>query len=249
MTIEKKNNMKKIIFGTQLPWINKDSNSAPKPIIKTLPEWYRKADRFHKDPVTETYAIGPDKGKIPTYKSCPAMFDVMGTGYSLLTPCDLEFFNKNGVPTVRIQDSKYSNFCTPRSPMPQFITPTGYYDNHFAWFPDWSVESPEGYSVLYVSPLNRFELPFLTVSGIIDNDKVNLPGAMPFFLKLGFEGVIPAGTPYMQLIPFKRDNWESEYLENDSLSIITKSNENGKRYRVKNGGVYKNSVWQKRSYE
>jgi hypothetical protein len=249
MIIEKTNNMNQIFFGTQLPWINRDSKSAPKPIIKTLPDWYRKADRFHKDPSTGEHAIGPDKGKIPTYKSCPAMFDVMGSGYALLTPCDIEFFNKDGIYNVKIKDSKYSNFCTPRAPMPQFVTPSGYSDSHFAWFPDWSVEVPDGYSVLYVSPLNRFELPFLTVSGIIDNDAVSLPGSMPFFLKLGFEGVIPAGTPYMQLIPFKRDDWESNYVENDSLTIITKSSENSRKYRVKDGGIYKNTVWQRRTYK
>lgn len=241
--------MKKITFETYLPWLSKDGDSAPKPIIKTLPEWYRKADKFYKDPVTGDYGVGPDKGKILTYKSCPAMFDIMGTGYAMRTPCDLEFFDKDGIPEVIVKDSKYSNFCTPRSPIPQFVTPAGYSDSHFAWFPDWSVEVPKGYSVLYVPPVNRFELPFLTVSAVIDNDKVNLPGYIPFFLRKGFTGIIPSGTPYLQLIPFKRDNWEADYFENDSITIIKKSTENGKKYRVPNGGVYKNKVWEKRSYE
>lgn len=99
--------------------------------------------------------------------------------------------------------------------MPQFIHPQGYYQEHFAWYPDWAVELPEGYSALYTHPLNRFDLPFFMTIGIIDNDKVNLPGTMPFFIAKGFEGTIPAGTPYAQIIPFKREDWKSEIIVED----------------------------------
>ena len=55
-----------------------------------------------------------------------------------------------------------------------------------------------------MSPINRFDLPFLSISGFIDcNYGFSLAGNMPFFIKKGFEGVIPAGTPYMQIIPIK----------------------------------------------
>jgi hypothetical protein len=248
MTIGK-NIMNKIIFSAQNPWINKDSASAPKPTIKTLPEWYRKADRFFRNPESKEHVIGPDNGKILTYKSCPAMFDIMGSGYTLLTPCDIEFFNNKDSIACKILDPKYPTFCTPRDPMPQFENPHGYHQSHFAWFSNWSVEVPEGYSVLYSQPFNRFELPFLTVSGIIDNDKVNLPGSMPFFLQDNFTGIIPAGTPFVQLLPFKREDWTSEHIENDSMSIVKKVIENTKKYRVPNGGVYKNKVWEPRKYE
>jgi len=89
----------------------------------------------------------------------------------------------------------------------------------------------------------------MTVSGIIDNDKVNLPGSMPFFLKEGWTGVIPKGTPYAQLIPFKREDWESEIIIEDYNTIFKKNHENSKKYRIPNGGVYKNEVWTKRTYE
>jgi hypothetical protein len=133
--------------------------------------------------------------------------------------------------------------------MPQFHHPEGYYVNHFAWAPDWAVETPKGYSVLYSQPFNRFELPFLTTSGIIDNDSVNLPGSMPFFLIKGFSGVIPAGTPYVQMIPFKREDWVSEIVIENPNKINEKNIKNSAMYRVPDGGVYKNEVWQPRKYE
>jgi hypothetical protein len=238
-----------IKFVSNRDWLTKDDQSAPGPILKTLPDWYRKADRFAKK-LNGSFWIGQDKGKIPTWKACPAIFDIMGTGYTLKTPCDIEFKLESGDKlSVTISDSRYKDFCTPRTAMPQFEHPDGYYKNHFAWFPDWAVESPEGYSVLYSQPFNRFELPFLTTAGIIDNDKIKLPGSMPFFLRKGFSGVIPEGTPYAQMIPFKREDWSSEIVIENPNIIRDKNINNSKKYRVPDGGVYKNKVWQQRRYE
>lgn len=226
-----------------------DSSSTPTPVIKTIPEWYRKADRFAKK-LDGSFWKGPDNGKIPTWKACPAIFDIMGSGYTLRTPCDIEFVETgSNTMSITIADATYKEFCTPRQKMPQFENPWGYHENHFAWFPDWAVETPEGYSVLYSQPFNRFELPFLTTSGIIDNDKVKLLGSMPFFIRKGFSGVVPAGTPFAQLIPFKRDDWSSEFIIEDQNSMYEKNRKNSMQYRVPDGGVYKNEVWQPRRYE
>ena len=162
-----------IRFVSNKPGLTNESTSVPSPIMKTIPEWYRKADRFAKK-LDGTFWKGPDNGKVPTWKACPAIFDIMGTGYTLKTPCDIEFIEKDSKTlSVTIYDSQYKEFCTPRQKMPQFENPAGYHESHFAWFPDWGIETPEGYSVLYSQPFNRFELPFLTTSGIIDNEIKN----------------------------------------------------------------------------
>jgi hypothetical protein len=102
-----------IKFFSNRPWLTANSISKPEPIIKTIPEWYRKADRFAVDPVTNEVWKGPDGGKVPTWKSCPAVFDVMGSGYALKTPCDLEFYlDEAGVIQVRIENPAYQDFCT-----------------------------------------------------------------------------------------------------------------------------------------
>lgn len=238
-----------IKFVSNRHWLNKDSMSVPGPIIKTIPDWYRKADRFAKKPNGDFWQ-GPDQGKIPTWKACPAIFDIMGTGYTLKTPCDIEFSNvDNNTLSITISDDRYKDFCTPRHPLDQFEHPKGYYQSHFAWFPDWAIETPEGYSALYSQPFNRFELPFLTTSGIVDNDNVNLPGSMPFFLREGFTGVIPAGTPFAQIVPFKREDWTSEIIIEDPKKLENKNMQNSNKYRLPDGGVYKNKVWQPRKYE
>jgi hypothetical protein len=238
-----------IKFVANKGWLSKEDPSAPKPTSKSLPDWYISADRFHKGPDGKNY-IGPDGGKVPTWKACPAMYDILTTGYVYRTPCDIEFFlDKDEKISAKVLDPRYPDFVTEREKMPDFKSPLGYHEKHFAWFPDWAVEVPEGYSVVYTQPYDRYDLPFLTTSGIIDNDKVNLPGSMPFFINKVWTGILPAGTPYMQMMPFKREDWESEHVEESALSLAKKNMRNSKKYRLPDGGVYLRDVWEKRKYE
>lgn len=251
-----------IIFRAFRPWLTKDSSSVPSPTQNEIPKWYSDADRYAINeldgtPFKATKEVCPfpkpgttdDYGKIPTWKACPAILDGFSTGYLLKTPCDLTFFkNDNGTIDVKISDNKHLDFCTKRPPMPQFEHPIGYYKEHFAWMPDWGIEVPEGYSCLYMTPMNRFDLPFLNTTGIVDNDKVHISGTFPFFIIEGWEGTLPAGTPYMQVIPFKREDWDhsTEYLS--AQQIYSKMMDNIKKYRVPDGGVYQKTVWSRRKY-
>jgi hypothetical protein len=175
----------------------------------------------------------------------------MGSGYTYKTPCDLEFFeDAEGNIHGRVLDERYANFLVERMPLNQFPHPQGYHQKHFAWWADWAVELPEGYSALYTQPMNRFELPFLTTSGIVDNDKVHLPGTMPFFFLKGITGILPAGTPYAQIIPFKREHWEAEIDVSLSLEEMEAKNQaNSERYRKPDGGIYQKEVWERRKYQ
>lgn len=262
------NSSNKIIFKAYRSWLNKKSLSVPGPTQSMTPDWYKNADRFAKNPYTNEYynsipsacpvdnswsspkeGTVDDYGKVPTWKACPAIMDSFLTGYVLKTPCDLIFFkNKMGVINVKAENVKHRDFCIQRPPMPQFEHPKGYYKDHFAWSPDWGLEVPEGYSCLYMTPMNRFDLPFLNTTGIIDNDKVHILGSFPFFLIEGWEGTIPAGTPYMQVLPFKREDWKHEIEFQGNGKIYSKMIENVKFYRKPDGGIYKNKVWSRREY-
>lgn len=242
--------MSKIIkFISNRSWLNTDSTSKPTPTVKNIPDWYRDADRYATKPDGEHW-IGPDGGKVVTWKACPAIYDIMGTGYVYRTPCDIEFYiNDFGTISAKVLDDQYSDFVHQRAPMPQFEVPRGYHSEHFAWWSDWAVELPSGYSALYSQPFNRFDLPFITTSGIIDNDKVHLPGTMPFFIAEGWTGILPAGTPYAQIIPFKREDWKSEVIIEDPRLMYEKNMANSFKYRKPGGGVYLRDVWQRRKYD
>jgi hypothetical protein len=145
-------------------------------------------------------------------------------------------------------DKGFEDFCGIRPKMEGFPTPYGYEDDHFHWYPNWMPELPKGYSALYLNPINRFDLPFITVSGVIDNDDMDTPGLMPFFIKKDFEGIIPAGTEYAQIIPFKREDWEMEKIMHTEKEIYERHDYQAKKFRIPEGGAYKKTVWKRKNF-
>jgi hypothetical protein len=240
--------MNKINFIANAPWVHKKSINAPTPASKEIPEWYLNADRYAKRENGEYYSDPQIGGKIPTWKACPAIYDIFGTGYFFKTPCDIKFYEKNGKLHAEVKDKKYDFFIQKRDEMPQFSSPEGYRKEHFAWWPEWAPSLPDGYSALYSQPFNRFDLPFLNTSGIVDNDVLDMPGTIPFFVLKGWEGILPEGTPYVQILPFKREDWEHTHTAMTSNSLMKRNMENIKRFRIKDGGAYLNKVWHRRRY-
>jgi hypothetical protein len=76
----------------------------------------------------------------------------------------------------------------------------------------WTVALPEGWSMLFTHPLNRLDLPFRTISGVVDCD--SWTDGLVHFSALwsdpDFEGVLPAGTPVAQGILLRREPIELE---------------------------------------
>jgi len=123
--------------------------------------------------------------------------------------------------------------------------PAGHLNTQFVWMSPFIIETPPGYSVLITHPLNRFDLPFVTLSGVHDSDSILTHGHLPFYLKEDFEGIIPAGTPLFQIIPFKREPWVS--VEDETLY-----KQGEKRMWQGMGwsaGFYKSMYWKRKSYE
>lgn len=132
-------------------------------------------------------------------------------GYILKTPCDIEFYYKNNIPRINVSPA-YRNFIEERGEVFGMEIPSGYSKYHFHWVVNWGPELPKGYSALYLNPLNSFDLPFFNTSGIIDNDIISTPGRLPFFIQEGYNGILKKGTPYLQIIPFKREDWHSKIV-------------------------------------
>jgi hypothetical protein len=75
----------------------------------------------------------------------------------------------------------------------------------------WTIATPLGYSLLFTHPLNRPELPFTTITGLVDTDTYT-DGLVHFpahWHDADFNGVLPKGTPVAQCIPVKREKWTS----------------------------------------
>jgi hypothetical protein len=185
-----------------------------------------------------------------TAKKCIPFLDSLTSGYTQELPCDVRFTcnTEDDDPVIeyrwsggirplstRREDSRSSNS------MPHF---DGYYKTEFHWNTFWEPKTPIGYSTLYFHPANRFDLPFMTHNGIIDTDKWSITGPIPFVLKKGFSGLIPAGTPIYQIIFIKREVWNSEASEYDE-EYIKNISESARKFVVDR---YKKQIWSRKEY-
>lgn len=81
----------------------------------------------------------------------------------------------------------------------------------------WHLELPEGWSGLVVPPLNREPFPLRPVAGIVDWDTypeaINLPCEWDHDRFPEWDGPLPGGEPFAQIIPFRHDTWQTSYAE------------------------------------
>lgn len=196
-----------------------------------MPEWFKKMP-----PSIDGHGSG---------KACPPFVDSFILGYIQKLWCDVEFSG----------DGKYVSFDSDFDPVTvKKINPKhvpifeGYESVELQWNTHWEPVTPEGYSTLYLHPLNQYDLPFTTFSGMIETDKFSLTGPLRFLLKKGFNGVIKKGTPLYQMIPIKRESWDSEKYEYNHDMLNYQNNLiNQYKHRGKHDG-YKKIFWQKKKY-
>ena len=152
-----------------------------------------------------------------TVKRCPPFVDAMTCGFLIPLICDLRI--ENGALTWDNDIPPGGSFDFPRSPIgfhdsSQVVSSPLFEADRFVikFHNLWSIEAPEGYSLLFTHPINRFDLPFTTLNGLVDCDNFR-DGLIHFpalWHDMNFNGVLPMGTPIAQCVPVKRDSWTSQ---------------------------------------
>ncbi len=176
----------------------------PIPAREGLPDWLR---------AMPSGAVEPDLGfEVRTVKLCPPFIDAMGSGFLVPLAADVQVLNGAFTWDWDLPPSSLGE--TSRAPLsfhyPAQVagTPLHSPDTAVVKFNNfWTVELPEGVSLLVLHPLNREELPFRTLSGVVDADLykdafIQFPAR---WQDPGFEGRLERGTPIAQCIPFRRD--------------------------------------------
>jgi len=113
----------------------------------------------------------------------------------------------------------------------------------------WKIKTPKGYSCLFVPPLNNADDRFSIIPGIVDTD--TFPNEINFPIVLNgdkypiLETTIKKGSPYVQIIPFKRDSWKMIIKPEKQ-----KESQNSKLfYGLKLLNIYKDKYWNKKSWK
>jgi hypothetical protein len=194
--------MTKIIFTNTL---GTPEEFAPKPASTCVPSWYKDIPSYMNG-IKKPDGQG---GTSATIKRCMPVFDSISAGYILFTPVDVWISQRDGEPWYEWPSFGPIQFH-PVKQAPTHPDRNGHQTDYPKWINSWATQTPSGYSTLFVQPFHR-ESVFTILPGVVDTDQYNAPVNFPFVLNnIKYEGLIPAGTPMAQVIPFKRDLWQME---------------------------------------
>ncbi len=180
-----------------------DRLPRPVPARAALPDWLR---------AMPAAAYSDLHGQeVRTLKQCPPFVDAMTHGYVIPLPCD-----------VHVADGKLSwdwdlpplsVHSHPRSPIsfhvPAQVTGTPWHREERAivkFNSFWTIELEPGHALFATHPVNRDDLPFRLLTGLVDADRFADVGILfpAVWTDPGFEGVLPRGTPVAQCFPVAR---------------------------------------------
>ena len=211
-----------------------------KPAKNYIPDWYKNIKGYNKNNLKiDQYTNSPKLN----LKSCMPFFDSFNIGYIAELAQDIYVEIRDGSPGIswRSQPDPLNVREIDENIIP---VPHGYSNTHFVWNNNNILNAKKGYSAIVTHPFNRHDLPFITLTGIMDIDVLVGNGNIPFFIKEGFEGLIPRGTPILQIIPFKRESWKI----NKDESLIEKNNKENNDKSRSMIGWYKSNRWQKKEF-
>jgi hypothetical protein len=211
----------------------------PTPALKNIPSWYNEINNY-KDSTKNTNNNGYTSG---TIKKCIPVFDAMTTGYIISTHCDIYitknndeiFYEWSAFDAILFHDY-WQGEGHPKILKNQNIP---------KWNNPWSIKTPKGYSCLFIEPVHR-DVPLKILEGVVDTDVYSNPVLLPFTVKENFEGLVPAGTPIAQVVPFRRDNWA---IEKGNKKNIEEANKVFYKLSSKFFDRYKTLFWQKKSWK
>ena len=184
----------------------------PRPIqaIQGLPDWFKGMQQK---------AFNPSLGhEDQTLKRCPPFIDAMTYGFLIPLVTDLKV--ENGEFSWNWNVPGGTSTAYTHSPIdfhdPSQVAGTPFFndDRYIIKFTNfWTIRTPPGYSLLFTHPVNRAELPFTTITGLVDCDTFN--DSFPHFPArwddTNFNGVLPKGTPVAQCVPVKREIWSGRF--------------------------------------
>lgn len=212
----------------------------PTPGKNSIPAWLNNLKPY----IGGTFEINDQGFGNSTAKRCIPIFDAVSSGYIIKLTHDIyvsagegglpayqwprngigvEFHNLKQVPTHSAAQRGH--------PIPKILNP-------------WAIETPSGYSTLFVPVLNGDNSPVNIFSGVVDTDKYFSPVNFPFVLKEGFTGTIAAGTPIAQVIPIRREPWTMSIEQGSNPEIERNNSSIGSLFR--NG--YRKMYWSRKDY-
>jgi hypothetical protein len=164
----------------------------PYPAARHIPEWF-----------TNLSPEGSTEKRILDH--FPPFSGAMTAGYIIPAPGDLRItFDYGFTPVGEYQflaqhaRAQYAGSSFAGRTVVKFYNP-------------WIIVTPPDYVCLITAPINRFEMPFVALTGIVETGQYYAEVALPMIcmMALGETYDVRRGTPMIQVIPFRREDWTS----------------------------------------
>jgi hypothetical protein len=226
-----------------------DFSKFPEPAIKNKKSSWKTIDKYYQK-VEDPLFLKDNM----TIRHCPAISDSVNFGYIVYLPFDIfidttndeKIFWKNpGVDFSLFGEENNINLISYNNSFAtqEFVSPL-YHKISLKINTLWGIKTDPGYSVWITSPVAENNLPFKVIDAVVDTDKFFSCYPYSILIKKNFKGVIKEGTPLLQVIPFKRENFTSMIIEKD-LNKIHQQNKKIKSVFI-NG--YKKFFWSRKRF-
>lgn len=173
----------------------------PKPALKFAPNFYKNL------PTTFDSGNPYDRG---TAKRCIPVLDALSSGFIIPLWTDIVVIAKEGLIDLHTYSEEFPIGSHPAAQFtnhPRWDMPYG----QLVWkfVNPWVVVTDKNYSCIFTSPMNHLEQRFKVLDGVVDTD--SYPDRIHFpFIWTGGDGefLLEKGTPLIQVIPFKREQYK-----------------------------------------
>src|SRR5437773_8974844 len=176
----------------------------PYPAAQVIPDWFKQMP------------TGVPNDTVGTAKRCIPFLEALTCGYIIPLPADIHITShrtSSGSAELKIQITGFAHPLVEMHPQSQY--PGAPFANLpvLKFINPWIIKTPPGYSTLFVPPMNRFAAPIVPLCGVVETDQyyqeINFPAVC--LLRPGATATLPKGTPLVQVIPFRREAWESSF--------------------------------------
>ena len=187
-----------------------------KPSKFFIPQWFKDMKETINQPAStdgsspgrfERSGDTAKKHTSGTVKRCPAIVDLISEGFIIPMWCDfllqndgkiLEWDNKKFPYGIEYHNTaQIYNWPLKKNDFPEGVK----FNN------PWRIYTPPGYSVMFTQPTYQFENRFTVLPGIVETDSYHHIN-FPTIVHTKKDMIIERGTPFIQVIPFKRDDWD-----------------------------------------
>lgn len=204
-----------IQFKTDVVGLNEFAPVKPSKFF--LPKWFKDMDEYiiqdavHEKGKPNYFGKSKEtaiKWSGGTVKRCPAIVDLLTEGF--IIPMWSDFLVQRDMETLEWDNKGMLQYGIEFHSKQQI---TGWklkktdFPEGVKFINPWRIYTPKGYSVMFMQPTYQFENRFTVLPGIVETDSYHHIN-FPTIWHTTKDAVIDRGTPFIQVIPFKRDEFD-----------------------------------------